>query len=446
MLTGLALSLPSGAATAAPFGLDGWVVGAVQADGMSQAPSISADGRFVVFGSSATNLVPGDTNRTVDIFVRDMARHATTRVSVSSAGTQANGPSWDGPQISANGRWVAFGSDATNLVAGDTNHARDLFVRDLRSATTKRVNLNSTGQQASDGVLSYSMSADGRFVSFVSIAANLVPKDTNRTFDVFVRDLVTGKTTRVDVSSGGQEANGASYGGTSLSADGRYVAFTSTASNLVAGDTNDDADVFVRDLRTAITRRASVSSAGTQGNGGLSSPVTLSGDGRYLVFESDATNLVPDDTNALDDVFRRDLVLGSTVRVNVSTSGAQANSFTYNTSALSGDGVLIGFTSMATNLVSGESNLREDVFLRDVAEGTTTRLTLTDKGQPGNGTYSHTGDEFLSADRRFVVFTSDSSNLVPGDTNANDDVFLRDLTNHTVTRVSLGSGRTGPVG
>ena len=434
VLTGLAVALPAGTVTAAPITTGGWFAGDQQPDGMSQAPSISADGRYVVFGSSATNLVPGDTNGAVDIFVRDLVRRATIRVSVSSEGVQANGPSWDSPQISANGRWVAFGSDATNLVAGDTNQARDLFVHDLWTATTRRVNLSSSGQQASDGVLSYSMSANGRYVSFVSSAANLVSKDTNHTFDVFVRDLWTGTTKRVDVSSGGEEA----YVCTSLSANGRYVAFSSTASNLVDGDTNDDADVFVRDLWNSTTRRASVSSTGEQANGGLSGPVTLSGDGRYLVFESDATNLVPDDTNGLDDVFRRDLQSGTTVRVNVSTSGAQANSLTYNTSALSGDGVVVGFTSMATNLVVGDSNLREDVFVRNVAQSTTTRLTLTDKGQPGNGSYSHTGDEFLSADSRFVVFTSDSSNLVADDTNGNDDVFLRDLVNHTVTRVSLG--------
>ncbi len=230
------------------------------------------------------------------------------RVSVASNGTQGNDGSaaYSGsPAISANGRYVAFASGSSNLVPGDTNDRTDVFVRDLRSGTTRRVSVAGDGTQANHGSHAPAISADGRYVTFASVASNLVPGDTNHTGDVFVRDLRSGTTRRVSVAGNGAQGNHSSYG-SAISADGRYVAFLSDASNLVPGDTNGASDVFVRDRRSGTTRRVSVAGNGTQGNLD-SGDQAISADGRYVAFDSYASNLVPGDTNDNQDVFVRDL-------------------------------------------------------------------------------------------------------------------------------------------
>jgi Tol biopolymer transport system component len=199
----------------------------------------------VAFESLASNIVPGDTNNTRDIFVRDRLTNTTTRVSVDSAGNQANSRSV-GSSISADGRFVAFHSDASNIVPGDTNGKRDIFVRDTLTNTTTRVSFDSAGNQANSESYYPSISADGRFVAFLSNASNIVPGDTNNRDDIFVRDTLTNTTTRVSVDSAGNQGNRSSFGA-SISADGRFVAFESLASNLVE-DTNDSYDIFVVDI------------------------------------------------------------------------------------------------------------------------------------------------------------------------------------------------------
>jgi len=211
----------------------------------SDTPSISADGRFVAFYSQASNLVPGDTNNNTDIFVRDTLTNTTTRVSVDSAGNQGNDRS-EGASISADGRFVAFQSHASNIVPGDTNLRPDIFVRDRLTNTTTGVSVDSAGNPANNGAYNPSISADGRFVAFESRASNIVPGDTNRSPDIFVRDTLTNTTTRVSVDSAGNPGNSSSDS-PSISADGRFVAFDSKSSNLVPGDTNNDHDIFVAD-------------------------------------------------------------------------------------------------------------------------------------------------------------------------------------------------------
>src|SRR4028118_2038094 len=217
----------------------------------SYDPSISADGRFVAFSSEASNIVPGDTNNNNDIFVRDRLTNTTTRVSVDSAGNQGNGNNFTNfvstPSISADGRFVAFSSNSSNLVPGDTTNNNDIFVRDTLTNTTTLVSVDSAGNQANDSSDRASISADGRFVAFISSASNLVPGDTNNRNDIFVRDRLTNTTTRVSVDSAGKQQNGSSlFNAPSISADGRFVAFDSNASNLVPGDTNNTRDIFVR--------------------------------------------------------------------------------------------------------------------------------------------------------------------------------------------------------
>jgi Periplasmic component of the Tol biopolymer transport system len=327
--------------------------------------SISADGRYVAFVSAATNLVSGDTNNFQDIFVHDRQTGQTTRVSVASDGTQANGHSY-APSISADGRYVAFASLASNLVSGDTNGAWDVFVHDRQTGETTRVSVASDGTQAIGFFFgsSPSISADGRYVAFDSWATNLVSGDTNDKPDVFVHDRQTGQTTRVSVSSDGTQANnGANY--PSISADGRYVAFESSSTNLVSGDTNSVTDIFVHDRQTGQTTRVSVSSDGTQANGGpgwSGKNSSISADGRYVAFHSYADNLVSGDTNSATDIFVHDRQTGVTTRVSIASDGTQANGFSSSPS-ISADGRYVAFMSGATNLVSGDTNNARDVFV-----------------------------------------------------------------------------------
>ena len=247
----------------------------------SSEPSISGDGRFVAFASNATNLVAGDSNGVSDIFVHDRQTGATTRVSVDSAGNQSNAASWD-PSVSADGRYVAFVSSASNLVAGDTNGVSDVFVHDRQTGITARVSLNSSGNQGNGQSLDPSITADGRFVAFASQASNLVTGDSNGAFDVFLRDRQTGATTRLSVNSADKQGNGDSRR-LAISAAGRYVVFMSRATNLAAGDTNTAEDAFVHDRQTGQTTRLSVDNAGSQVDEQISPP-SISGDGRFVAF------------------------------------------------------------------------------------------------------------------------------------------------------------------
>ena len=274
-----------------------------QGNSYSTSPSISSNGRFVAFCSQASNLVPGDTNAYGDVFIRDCVAGTTELASVTTGGVQGNAGSYD-PQISADGRFVVFVSDATNLVPGDTNGHQDIFIHDRQSGTTERVSVGSSGMQGNGDSSEPSISADGRFVAFWSDANNLVSGDTNLSGDAFVHDRQTGTTERVSVDSGGLEGNGTSAW-PAISGDGRYVAFLSQATNLVLGDTNLTWDNFVRDRLGGTTERVSVDSSGGQSNGGSNNP-SISTDGRYVTFSSSANNLVVGDTNGYIDIFVRD--------------------------------------------------------------------------------------------------------------------------------------------
>jgi len=275
-----------------------------QANSASGFPMVSADGSTVVYYSYATNLVGMDTNICADVFAFDRLTAKTTRVSVDSAGVQANDASYYSA-VSADGRLVAFSSHASNLVAGDSNGALDVFVRDRTAGTTTRVSVDSTGAEGNAGSDVPAISADGNVVSFMSTATDLVAGDTNAVADVFVHDRTSGATERASVDSAGTEANGESDSFVlGLSADGRFVAFTSLASNLVAGDANLTADVFVRDRKTATTTRASVDSSGSEGDD-ASGSLGISADGELVAFVSSADDLVANDLNGQNDVFVR---------------------------------------------------------------------------------------------------------------------------------------------
>ena len=337
--------------------------GGGEANNNSYAPSISADGRFVAFESAATNIDGPDGNNRIDIFVRDRKKKKTWRVSETSAGTEANGGNSTSPSISANGRYIAFQSSAVDLVGGDTNTESDVFVHDRKTKRTKRVSVRSNGNQADDGASSPSISADGRFVVFESTSDNLVNGDNNSHRDIFVRNLRKKKTKRVSVRTNGNEASDDSRSA-SISADGRFVAFDSEAWDLVNGDTNDEIDVFVRDRLKRMTRRVSVRSNRAQSRNGPSVSPSISGSGRYVAFRSTATNLVKGDSNGDSDVFVHDRVARKTRRMSVRTNGGQALGGGSYTPSISRDGRFVGFYSGANDLVPGDSNGDDDIFLR----------------------------------------------------------------------------------
>ncbi|HEY3168626.1 MAG TPA: hypothetical protein VGK57_15445, partial [Candidatus Binatia bacterium] len=272
----------------------------IQANADSFNPAISADGRYVAFESVATNLVGGDGNKRRDVLVRDRQIGATERVSVATEGGESNGDSFN-PSVSADGRYVAFESLATNLVVGDGNKRKDVFVRDRQNGATERVSVATGGGESNGDSFNPSISADGQFVAFESLATNLVDGDSNRRRDIFVRDRQNGATERVSVAMGGGEANGDSFN-PSISGDGRFVAFDSGASNLVADDTNVRKDVFVHDREKSRTTRESVAGAGIEANGSSESP-SIDATGSVVAFSSVATNLVLDDTNVRRDIF-----------------------------------------------------------------------------------------------------------------------------------------------
>ena len=403
-----------------------------QGNGASGSPGCSADGRYVVFDSSATNLVIGDTNGTTDVFMRDRLTGNTSRVSLNSSFAQGNGYS-QAAAISANGRYVAFWSSSTNfdLVTPDTNGAWDVFVRDTLTGTTTRVNLDSSGAQSNAvieaGYIKPAISADGRFVAFESSASNLVSSDTNGVDDVFLRDTLNGTTTRVSVDSSNAQGNGESIH-PSISANGQYVAFGSSASNLVSPDTNGSYDVFVRDTLGGTTTRVSDGLSGAQGNDSSYYPF-ISATGQYVAFMSAATNLVTGDTNNRWDAFVRDTVAGTTTRVSVGSGvpGTQGNDGGSD-AHITPDGHYAVFVSDSTNLVSGDTNGKWDVFVRDMQAATTTRVSVNSSGAQADSAGS-SGEAAISANGQFVVFPSGASNLVPSDTNGVNDVFVRDLLN-----------------
>lgn len=386
--------------------------------------SISPDGRYVAFSSTASNLVPGDTNGEIDVFVHDRQTGETTRVSVASDGTQGNNYSY-APSISADGRYVAFSSGASNLVSGDTNDKGDVFIHDRQTGETSRISVSSDGTQGNgDSINPPTISADGCYIAFASEASNLVPGDTNGAIDVFVHDRQTGETSRVSVSSDGTQSNGTQGDGGSaqpaMSSNGRYVAFLSNASNFVVGDTNREADVFVHDRQTGETSRVSISSDGTQGNRKSDYPLSISADGRYVAFPSGASNLVSGDTNNAEDVFVHDRQTGGTARVSVASDGAQFHDG-YKT-AMSSDGRYVAFYSGSYYVESGSYYVEVDVFVHDRQTGETALVSPAIKVGYGNGG----GGDLLSMsdDGMHVAFSSCIPNLVSGDTNDAEDVFV----------------------
>jgi Tol biopolymer transport system component len=382
-----------------------------QATQDSIMPSISANGRFIAFASRAGNLVRRDSHGMFNVFVHDRRTDITRLVSVNSAGEPGSGRGSLYPAISADGRVVAFQSTATNLVSGDTNERGDVFVHDRATGETERVSVSSSGAQANRESSVPAISADGRFVAFVS-KARLASDDTTGSFDVYVHDRETGETTRLGWTD-------CDCGPPSISASGRFVAFHSSA-KLVPDDTRRLKDVFVHDRETGETTRVSIGPDGRQANRKSGFP-SISASGRFVAFRSTALNLVDGDANGVDDIFVHDRLTAETTRVSVSSAGAQSNGRTKQPS-ISASGRLVTFWSRATNLVRGDTNEDADVFVHDRQTGRTRRVSLSSSGAQAHRT---SRPPTISADGRFVAFASPAGNLVRGDSNRALDVFVR---------------------
>jgi Tol biopolymer transport system component len=411
------------------------------ANGPSGSPAITEDGQWVSFSSSASNLGTVDLNNASDVYFRNTRNGAIGRLSAGPAGTDANGPSGE-PSIASGLPRVAFTSFASNLVAGDTNGVNDIFWTEP-GAPVQRVSSAADGGPANAASGQPDISGDGRYVAFASYATNLVAGDTNGKRDVFVRDLVTNTTRRVSVARDGGSANEAS-GAPAISQDGRYVAFTSAATNLVANDRNKRIDVFVRDLTTNKTERVSVSSTGVAQNAAVAAPfatiVDISGDGRYVVWDSDATNLVAGDRNGRTDVFLRDRKNRTTTRVSVDGAGAQADNDSF-APAISANGESVAFVSLADTLAPGDSS-REDVFLRDLKIGATSVVApAADGGRPVASGPVVLDRPAVGAGGNAVAIASAADNLVGRDFNGVADIFVRRMDAPTATVLSAPKRR-----
>jgi Tol biopolymer transport system component len=406
-------------------------------DDLCNDPGITADGRYVVFSSYASDLVLGDTNGRFDVFVNDLRSGAVTRVSTNSSGLQGDGDAF-GPSISADGRYVTFESYATNMVGDDTNGKADIFLKDLVSGLTTRVSTTDAGGEGDGNCYGDSISADGRYLAFSSEATNLIGDDTNACADTFVKDLFSGHITRVSTTDSGAETNGGSYV-QGISADGRYLAFNSSATNLVAGDTNAVTDIFVKDRISGATVRVSTDSGGLQANGG-SSHASLSADGRYAIFASDASNLVADDTNDRTDIFRKDLASGVTLRVSTDSSGGEGDHDSWNPSSISADGRFVAFQSDANNLVPDDDNPDSDIFVKDTVSGITTEVSINTAPDQFGWSYLPS----ISGDGRYLAFASKGGRLGAGDTNGECDIYVRDLSTGLTILVSPRNGALSP--
>lgn len=376
------------------------------------AAAISLDERFVVFSSNATNLVPDDRNDASDIFLRDRWFNQTQRISLDNSGLEGNGDSTQ-PVISANGRFIAFSSKATNFVAGKVNPVSDIFIYDTQTKQIRGINpLDSNGDS-----LNPSISVDGHWVVFESLASNLVADDTNDASDIFAYDTQTNQLTRISVDSAGTQSNGHSFNPV-VSENGNAVVFESEASNLIADDTNVTFDIFQYDLTTHTTQRVSQST--TQTDKG-SYHASIAAEGKIVVFESDATNLVENDSNGVTDIFIKDMNSGQIQRITRAT-GEPANSAAYYPT-ISATGRYVAFTTAATNLVDGNANALFDIVKYDRQTQQLERVNVSTSG--GQSDFQSLKLPMsLSWNGDYVVYTSNATNLVYSDNNLSFDVFV----------------------
>ncbi|MSR48090.1 MAG: hypothetical protein EXS13_13705 [Planctomycetes bacterium] len=402
----------------------------MHADKHCDSPAISADGRFVVFDSTTNLLDPADTSTTRDVFRRDLVAGTTVLISYATNGRGGDRGSSIG-RVTPDGNLVVFESTATNLVSGDFNNKSDVFVRDVAAGTTTRMSLSSSGTAGGDDSTSANITPDGAFVVFDSLSTNLVSSDTNAASDIFRRDRVNKITARVSLSDSDAEANGRSNK-PSISADGNLVAFESRATSLGTADSNGYTDIDLRDIAAGTTRKISVGWNGSQPTNDCFDP-QFSADGRFVAFDSAASNLAAGDSNGKLDCFLRDRVDGKTLLISRASDGSAGNGDS--TRAVpSADGRFILFASFADNFTPFDDNQTQDVFLHDREEDTTDLVSVALDGTVASD-YSEALD--FSDDGRLALFQSSAKDLVAG-SNANwVKTLLRDLQAGVTEQVSL---------
>ena len=392
------------------------------ANSVNYVPRMSADGRFVTWEGTSTNLANG-LNAGWHVYVKNIQSGELKVVDTAANGALTNSTSYY-PDISADGRYIAFHSGGSDLVAGANGW--NIFVKDMQTGQVKLASASSSGVQGNGLDEDASISDNGQFVVFRGTSNNLVANDTNNVADTFVKDMNSGVIVRVSTGAGGEQANGESDYRATISGNGRYVAFESKANNLVAGDTNGISDVFVKDLQTRGIVRVNTTADGMQANAQGYAPV-LSADGRYVAFYSHASNLVAGDTNGVSDVFLKDLQTGQMTRISTTIDGSQGNNNSGDP-VLSADGSMIAFSSSANNLVVDDTNNREDVFVKNLRTGEIVRVSSASDGTQGQSAGSSLSAYVaISADGTRVAFQSAFNNLVANDTNGVADIFFRGL-------------------
>jgi hypothetical protein len=390
-----------------------------QLNGGSFDPVASENGRYIAFITFASDVLPSDPNTRTDFYLKDVRTGEVTLVSANDQGIVGNDASGIPVAfgISNNGRYVAFGSNASNLVPNDSNgNISDVFVKDVRTGDVTLISADRQGQQGNGDSQSASISDAGRYVAFESSATNLAPDDTNGTSDVFVKELRTGRLLLASSDSEGNEGNSFSVD-PSISGNGRFIAFQSFASNLVPDDTNGTIDVFVKDLRTGEIARASTDSQGNQVEGESLAP-SISGNGRYVAFQSTAS-LVSEDTNTSFDVYVKDLRTDEVALVSTNPQGSAGNDFS-GIPSISGNGRYVTFESSATDLVADDDNGEPDIYMKDLR---TDEVTLVSEALGGGSGNLNSAGPYVTNDGD-VVFASRSSDLVAQDTNALFDIFF----------------------
>lgn len=377
---------------------------------LMDTPVLSADGHFVAFASIRDTLVDGDTNGQTDVFVQDLRSGKVERVSVATDGTQGDAASYL-PSISADGRFVSFASNATTFTDADTAKVSQVYLHDRSTGVTTLVSTSATGKSttvapgATQGAGQQGVSDDGTRVVWEAADPAVAASDAALPPSVYVTEVASHTTTRLNVTPTGDLPDADAYNPV-ISGDGTHVAFDSRATNLVSGDRNGEADVFLVQLGDAELTRVSVRDRDTEGNGPSFAP-SISGDGTRVAFQSGATNLADHDDNKENDVFVRDLAAGTTTLVSATPKGTTGSGRSENPH-LSRDGLVLAFTSVADDLVANDANKAADVFFGKVRGGALQRASVRDAETEATG---WSGAASLNADGTLVSFMSDATNL-----------------------------------
>jgi Tol biopolymer transport system component len=392
-----------------------------------------------LFASNASNLAAGDTNQQSDYFVKNLTSGAVIMVNSNNDGVQGNGGVSE-LVFSPDGQWIMFKSSSSNLVDGDTNNADDIFLKNVQSGEVRLLNSSANAQPGNAGSVEAVFSVDGKFIAFVSGASNLIADDTNDRADIFIKTLATGEIKRASITANGTESNGYTIGTPSFSPDGKWLAFYSSASSLTSNDNNEKMDIFIKNLGTGEMKLISNAADGQAGNGDCGSPVFINDD--WLKFSSSSSNLAPDDNNGNPDDFIKNISSGKLMMINSATDGTAGNaSYDGSTLRFSPDMHWMAFASTASNLINNDVNGHQaDVFLKNLDTGEVQLLNTASDGTPANTDTANTDtgrtEFYFSPDSQSVLFTSTAYNLVPGDTNGEIDVFIKQLSTGAIQRLT----------